>query len=281
MQAWRARSQSSNECFGGFDTYVNVECEGTSPQAPPPPPYPPRPPQAPPPPPHWPPLGPPPPPHSSTHTTHSSPPDFRIPVGRRRAISAQVRRNSPDRPQPPTSLQASSPPSSGSRSSASSRCSAARASTSRLRSASAMPTRASALRRPLTRSSRRRSASPRGRAAPSWASPRARCTSAAARRRAARAWQRAKPPNSTAGCRASAALVKAVAVAQQARRRAQRPAVGRWLAMSDPPSRRNDRDRRRKALVPPSRPPRSCWYFAHPSATPAAALAAFGDTPSP
>ena len=80
------RSQSSNECFGGFDTYVNVYCEGTSPQAPPPPPYPPRPPQAPPPPPHWPPLGPPPPPHSSTHTTHSSPPDFRIPVGRRRAI---------------------------------------------------------------------------------------------------------------------------------------------------------------------------------------------------
>ena len=43
-------------CFGGFDIYVNVHCEGTSPQSPPPPPSPPA---SPPPPP---PLAPPPPP---------------------------------------------------------------------------------------------------------------------------------------------------------------------------------------------------------------------------
>ena len=52
-----------NSCFGGFDTYVNVFCAGTSPQQPPPPPVPPSPlPVAPPPPSMPPPLLPPPPP---------------------------------------------------------------------------------------------------------------------------------------------------------------------------------------------------------------------------
>jgi len=62
-------AQNANTCFGGFDTYVNVECEGTSPQAPPPPPAPPAQPPPPPPPPLPPPTGPPAPP--------SMPPDLR------------------------------------------------------------------------------------------------------------------------------------------------------------------------------------------------------------
>ena len=45
-----------NSCFGGFDTYVNVFCAGTSPQRPPPPPVPPL---SPPPPLMPPPLAPP------------------------------------------------------------------------------------------------------------------------------------------------------------------------------------------------------------------------------
>ena len=47
-------------CFGGFDTYVNVFCEGVSPQSPPPPPLPPRSPPPKPPPKPPPPLLPPP-----------------------------------------------------------------------------------------------------------------------------------------------------------------------------------------------------------------------------
>jgi hypothetical protein len=44
-------SKHINSCFGGFDTYVNVFCEGVSPQKPPPPPLPPSPlPMMPPPP---------------------------------------------------------------------------------------------------------------------------------------------------------------------------------------------------------------------------------------
>ena len=52
--------KGANTCFGGFDTYVNVFCDGTSPQEPPPPPPPPRPPSAPPRLPPTPPAAPPP-----------------------------------------------------------------------------------------------------------------------------------------------------------------------------------------------------------------------------